>query len=97
MTSEPPLPQQVLISRPTHQPNAAAVYGVAKVFAYGATINYRESYGLCASNGILFNQESARRGETLVTRKISRTGAAIKVGRQSHVFLGNLEAKRGGG
>jgi GDPmannose 4,6-dehydratase len=69
-------------------------YGVAKVFAYWATVNYRESYGLCASNGILFNHESPRRGETFVTRKISHAVAAIKLGLQSHLFLGNLEAKR---
>ena len=69
-------------------------YGVAKVFAYWATINYRESYGLCASNGILFNHESPRRGETFVTRKISRAVAAIKHGLQKELFLGNLDAKR---
>src|SRR6478735_9163895 len=69
-------------------------YGVAKVFAYWATVNYRESYGLCASNGILFNHESPRRGETFVTRKISRAVAAIKHGLQKELFLGNLEAKR---
>jgi GDPmannose 4,6-dehydratase len=69
-------------------------YGVAKVFAYWATVNYRESYGLCASNGILFNHESPRRGETFVTRKISRAVAAIKHGLQKELFLGNLDAKR---
>ena len=69
-------------------------YGVAKVFSYWATVNYRESYGLHASNGILFNHESPRRGETFVTRKISRAVAAIKQGLQSELFLGNLEAKR---
>jgi GDPmannose 4,6-dehydratase len=69
-------------------------YGVSKVFSYWATINYRESYGLCASNGILFNHESPRRGETFVTRKISRAVAAIKHGLQKELFLGNLEAKR---
>ena len=69
-------------------------YGVAKVFSYWATVNYRESYGLCASNGILFNHESPRRGETFVTRKISRAVAAIKYGLQKELFLGNLEAKR---
>ena len=69
-------------------------YGVSKVFAYWATVNYRESYGLCASNGILFNHESPRRGETFVTRKISRAVAAIKYGLQKELFLGNLEAKR---
>jgi GDPmannose 4,6-dehydratase len=69
-------------------------YGVAKVFSYWATVNYRESYGLCASNGILFNHESPRRGETFVTRKISRAVAAIKHGLQRELFLGNLDAKR---
>jgi len=69
-------------------------YGVAKVFSFWATVNYRESYGLCASNGILFNHESPRRGETFVTRKISRAVAAIKRGLQKELFLGNLDAKR---
>ena len=69
-------------------------YGVAKAFAYWATVNYRESYGLCASNGILFNHESPRRGETFVTRKISRAVAAIKHGLQKELFLGTLDAKR---
>jgi GDPmannose 4,6-dehydratase len=69
-------------------------YGVAKVFAYWAAINYRESYGLRVSNGILFNHESPRRGETFVTRKISRAVAAIKLGLQKELFLGNLNAKR---
>jgi GDPmannose 4,6-dehydratase len=69
-------------------------YGVAKVFSFWATVNYRESYGLCASNGILFNHESPRRGETFVTRKISRAVAAIKHGLQQELFLGNLDAKR---
>jgi GDPmannose 4,6-dehydratase len=69
-------------------------YGVSKVFAYWATVNYRESYGLNASNGILFNHESPRRGETFVTRKITRAVAAIKHGLQKELFLGNLEAKR---
>src|SRR5213078_343566 len=69
-------------------------YGVAKVFSYWATVNYRESYGLNASNGILFNHESPRRGETFVTRKISRAVAAIKQGLQEELFLGNMEAKR---
>jgi len=69
-------------------------YGVAKVFAYWATVNYRESYGMHATNGILFNHESPRRGETFVTRKITRAVAAIKTGRQKALFLGNLDAKR---
>ncbi|MFV0338653.1 MAG: GDP-mannose 4,6-dehydratase, partial [Chthoniobacterales bacterium] len=69
-------------------------YGVSKVFSYWATVNYRESYGIHASNGILFNHESPRRGETFVTRKISRAAAAIKLGLQKELFLGNLDAKR---
>jgi GDPmannose 4,6-dehydratase len=69
-------------------------YGVAKVFAYWATVNYRESYGLHASNGILFNHESPRRGETFVTRKISRAVARIKCGLENALFLGNLDARR---
>jgi GDPmannose 4,6-dehydratase len=69
-------------------------YAVAKVYAYWATVNYRESYGMHASNGILFNHESPRRGETFVTRKITRAVAAIKVGQQKELYLGNLDAKR---
>lgn len=69
-------------------------YAVAKVYAYWATINYRESYGMFASNGILFNHESPRRGETFVTRKITRAVAAIKKGKQRELYLGNLDAKR---
>lgn len=69
-------------------------YGVAKVFAYWATVNYRESYRLHASNGILFNHESPRRGETFVTRKITRAVAYIKAGLQKKLFLGNLDARR---
>ena len=69
-------------------------YGVAKVFSYWATVNYRESYGLFAANGIMFNHESPRRGETFVTRKISRAVAAIKHGLQTELFLGNMDAKR---
>jgi len=69
-------------------------YGCAKVFAYWATVNYRESYGMHASNGILFNHESPRRGETFVTRKITRAVAAIKVGKQKELYLGNMDAKR---
>jgi GDPmannose 4,6-dehydratase len=64
------------------------------VFAYWATVNYRESYGFRASNGILFNHESPRRGETFVTRKITRAVAAIKNGLQKELFLGNLNARR---
>jgi GDPmannose 4,6-dehydratase len=69
-------------------------YGVAKVFAYWATVNYRESYDLFACNGILFNHESPRRGETFVTRKITRAVAYIKAGLQKKLYLGNLDAKR---
>lgn len=69
-------------------------YGCAKVFSYWATVNYRESYGLHASNGILFNHESPRRGETFVTRKIAKAAARIRMGKQSCVYLGNLDAKR---
>jgi GDPmannose 4,6-dehydratase len=69
-------------------------YACAKVFAYWATVNYRESYGLHASNGILFNHESPRRGETFVTRKITRAVAHIQAGLQDKLFLGNLDARR---
>ena len=69
-------------------------YACAKVFAYWTTVNYRESYGLHASNGILFNHESPRRGETFVTRKITRAVARIKQGMQKKLYLGNLDAKR---
>lgn len=69
-------------------------YAVAKLYAYWATVNYRESYNLFACNGILFNHESPRRGETFVTRKITRAAAAIKLGLQTKLYLGNLEAKR---
>jgi GDPmannose 4,6-dehydratase len=69
-------------------------YGVAKVFAYWATVNFRESYGMHATNGILFNHESPRRGGTFVTRKITRAVAAIKTGKQKELVLGNLDAKR---
>jgi GDPmannose 4,6-dehydratase len=69
-------------------------YGVAKLYAHWITVNYREAYGLHASNGILFNHESPIRGETFVTRKISRAVAAIKLGREQKLFLGNLDAER---
>ena len=69
-------------------------YAVAKVYAHWITVNYRESYGLHASSGILFNHESPRRGETFVTRKITRAIARIKAGLQDKLYLGNLEAKR---
>lgn len=69
-------------------------YGVAKVFGYWQTINYREAYDLFAANGILFNHESPRRGETFVTKKITRAATRIKLGLQDKLYLGNLEAKR---
>jgi GDPmannose 4,6-dehydratase len=69
-------------------------YAVAKLFAYWIAVNYREAYGMFACNGILFNHESPRRGETFVTRKITRAAARIKLGRQDKLFLGNLDAKR---
>jgi GDPmannose 4,6-dehydratase len=69
-------------------------YGAAKVYAYWVTKNYREGYGLFAVNGILFNHESPRRGETFVTRKITRAVARIKAGLEQHVYLGNLDAIR---
>jgi GDPmannose 4,6-dehydratase len=69
-------------------------YGCAKVYSFWITVNYRESYGLHASNGILFNHESPRRGETFVTRKITRAVAHIQAGLQDKLYLGNLEAKR---
>lgn len=69
-------------------------YGVAKLYAYWITVNYREAYGIHASNGILFNHESPTRGETFVTRKITRAVAAIHLGVQNTLFIGNLNAKR---
>ena len=69
-------------------------YACAKVYAHCQVVNYRESYGLFACNGILFNHESPRRGETFVTRKITRAAARIKLGLQRRLYLGNLEAKR---
>lgn len=69
-------------------------YAVAKVYAHWATVNYREAYGLHASCGILFNHESPRRGETFVTRKITRAATRIKLGLQDKLYLGNLDAKR---
>jgi GDPmannose 4,6-dehydratase len=86
--SEPP-PQSE--QTPFHPRNP---YGVSKVFAHWITVNYREAYGLFAANGILFNHESPRRGETFVTRKISRAVARIKAGIQDRLFLGNLDAER---
>jgi len=69
-------------------------YGCAKVFSYWLTVNYREAYNLHASNGILFNHESPRRGETFVTRKITRAATRIKMGLQNDLYLGNLDARR---
>ncbi|WP_420453993.1 GDP-mannose 4,6-dehydratase [Rubrivirga sp.] len=69
-------------------------YGVAKLYAYWITVNYREAYGIFATNGILFNHESPRRGETFVTRKITRAAARISLGLQDAVYLGNLDAQR---
>jgi GDPmannose 4,6-dehydratase len=69
-------------------------YACAKVYAYSITVNYREAYGMFASNGILFNHESPRRGETFVTRKITRSLARILAGKEKYVYLGNLDAKR---
>jgi GDPmannose 4,6-dehydratase len=69
-------------------------YAVAKLYAYWITVNYREAYGIHASNGILFNHESPTRGETFVTRKITRAVAAIELGHQEQLYVGNLDAKR---
>jgi GDPmannose 4,6-dehydratase len=69
-------------------------YGAAKVYSYWMAVNYREAYGIFASNGVLFNHESPRRGETFVTRKITRAIAAIRAGTQKELFLGNLDARR---
>jgi GDPmannose 4,6-dehydratase len=69
-------------------------YGAAKLYAYWITVNYREAYGMHASNGILFNHEGPTRGETFVTRKITRAVAAIELGLQDRVYLGNLDAQR---
>ena len=69
-------------------------YAAAKVYAYYIAQNYRDAYGIFATNGILFNHESPRRGETFVTRKITRAATQIKLGLKNKLFLGNLEAKR---
>jgi GDPmannose 4,6-dehydratase len=69
-------------------------YGVAKLYAYWITVNYRESYGIYACNGILFNHESPLRGETFVTRKVTRALARIKLGLQQRLYLGNLDSRR---
>jgi GDPmannose 4,6-dehydratase len=72
-------------------------YAAAKLYAYWITVNYREAYGFFACNGILFNHEGPTRGETFVTRKITRAVAAIKLGRQKRLYIGNLDAKRDSG
>ena len=69
-------------------------YGVAKLYAYWITVNYRESYGIFACNGILFNHESPRRGETFVTKKITRGLTRINLGLENCLYLGNLDSKR---
>jgi GDPmannose 4,6-dehydratase len=69
-------------------------YGAAKLYAYWMTVNYREAYGLFAVNGILFNHESPRRGETFVSRKVTRAASRIKLGLQERLYLGNLDARR---
>ena len=69
-------------------------YGVAKLYAYWITVNYREAYNIFASNGVLFNHESPIRGETFVTRKITRAVAAMHLGYQNELFLGNLDSRR---
>ena len=74
--------------------NPCSPYGCAKAYSFYITKNYREAYGMHASNGILFNHESPRRGETFVTRKITRAATRIRVGLQDKLYLGNLEAKR---
>jgi GDPmannose 4,6-dehydratase len=89
MFGSAPPPQQELTPLQPQSP-----YAAAKVYAYHVTRNYREAYQLFASNGILFNHESPRRGETFVTRKITRAVAAIVAGKQETLYLGNLEAKR---
>ncbi|MCL4163931.1 UNVERIFIED_CONTAM: hypothetical protein GTU68_060760, partial [Idotea baltica] len=74
--------------------NPQSPYACAKVYAYHQTVNYRRGYDMFASNGILFNHESERRGETFVTRKITRAAGRIKMGLQDKLYLGNLDAKR---
>ncbi len=74
--------------------NSRSPYGTAKIFGFNSTVNYREAYGLHASNGILFNHESERRGESFVTRKITRNLTRIKLGLENQFFLGNLDAER---
>ncbi len=89
MYGNSPSPQS---ERTPFQPRSP--YAAAKVYAHWMTVNYREGYGLFACNGILFNHESPRRGETFVSRKITKAVARIKLGQQERLFLGNLDAKR---
>ena len=89
--STPPPQNEESIFRPR------SPYAAAKLYAYWATVNYREAYGVHATNGILFNHESPRRGETFVTRKITMAAAAIASGMQQKLYLGNLDAVRDGG
>ena len=84
----------VSFEQPEYPFHPRSPYGVAKLFAYWITVNYREAYGMYACNGILFNHESPVRGETFVTRKITRALARIKLGLQDCLYLGNLEARR---
>jgi GDPmannose 4,6-dehydratase len=86
--SSPPLQSEKTPFRPR------SPYGIAKAYAFWMTVNYREAYGMHAVNGILFNHESPRRGETFVTRKITRAVAKIVAGKQDSVYLGNLDARR---
>lgn len=85
---------QAVPQRETTPFHPRSPYAVAKLYAYWIVVNYREAYGLHASNGILFNHESPLRGETFVTRKITRAAAAIALGRQEVLYLGNLDAQR---
>jgi GDPmannose 4,6-dehydratase len=85
-------PESPQTERTSFQPRSP--YAAAKLYAYWITVNYREAYGMHASNGILFNHEGPRRGETFVTRKITQGVAAIKLGKQEYLYLGNLDAKR---
>jgi len=84
----------VLEIKYSHLVGCLRKYAVAKMYAYWITVNYREAYGLFASNGILFNHESPIRGETFVTRKITRAVSRIALGLQDKLYLGNLDSKR---
>jgi GDPmannose 4,6-dehydratase len=89
MFGSSPAPQNELTPFQPRSP-----YAIAKLFAYWATVNYREAYGLFAVNGILFNHESPRRGETFLTRKVTRAAGRIAKGLQDCLFLGNLDSRR---